>query len=258
MKLILGTMDIKKENMQEIINNAGEIGYEIIDTAWVYKNEKVVGECVANYNSKNNKKLKIQTKVWTPFFSDIKNTLKQQMKDLQLQKIYSVLLHRPSLNFNETINAWKYLIKLQQEGVIEKIGVSNFDKDMIKILIQETGVKPQINQIELSITNFRMDRVFYCLSEGIEVQGWSVMGNNSSSLNNKLCQTLSKKYKVSPATIAISYLTTQKIIPVVKSSTYEHLLANYNSRDICLSKEVIDKLAKENKYDNKFEEIYPY
>lgn len=258
MKLILGTMDISNDKMQETINNAGEIGYEIVDCAWVYQNEKLVGECVENYNKTHEKQLKLQTKVWTPFFNDIEKTLKQQMNDLRVTKIYSVLLHRPSLDFNETIKAWRYLIELQNKGIIEKIGVSNFDKDMIKILIGETGVKPQINQIELSITNFRMDRVYYCLQEGIEVQGWSVMGNNLSAINNEKCIELSKKFRVTPANIAISYLTTQNIVPVVKARSYDHLNANFNSFNLKLSEDALNILRNENKYDNKFEELYPY
>lgn len=258
MKIILGTMDILHEKMQDVINDAGKLGYELIDTAWIYQNEKVVGEAVYNYNLKNSKKLKLQTKIWPDFYDDIENKFQEQLNDLKVDKIYSVLLHRPSLDFNLTIKAWKFLIKQQKMGIIEKIGVSNFDKDMIKILVGLTNVKPSVNQIELSVHNFRLDRTTYLKKENINIQAWSVMGNNFSVLKNKTVLSLATTYNCLASDIAISYLTSQNISVVVKASSKLHLKQNLNAKNIKLKQEDLNLLLKENIFDNKFEESLPH
>ena len=241
--------------MKENIRFAIEQGYFGIDTAWVYQNEEVVGQAIEELKSENIN-VKIQTKIWTDFYDNPRKALSNQLNSLRTKSIYSLLLHRPSIDFKKSIHAWKELIKFKKENLVKHIGVSNFDKDMIDILIKETNVKPEMNQIEMSVTNFRDDRYHYNTKKNIEIQGWSPMGKDIHKiLDNEYIKLLAKEFNVTPATIAISYLTSQNIVPVLASSSIEHIGEMKNLVD--LSNEQINKIKSFNTYSNKFTETYP-
>ena len=256
-KIYLGTMDIVEEKMKSSIKNALDAGFYGIDTAWRYHNESIIGQSLAGLRTEGYKNIKVQTKIWPDFFDDPLKILKVQLKALQLQQVDSLLLHRPSVDFRRSINAWKELIKIKKLGLTKKIGVSNFDKDMIEILVQATNVVPEINQIEMSVTNFRDDRLHYLQKHQIEPQGWSPMGKDIKRiLNNDIVVKLASKYNVSAATIAISYLTSQGIVPILKSTTKSHIFEMQNL--VMLTQTEINDLKTYNTYHNKASETYTY
>ena len=256
-KMYLGMMGHRDANhLKDMIKTAIDAGYHGIDSAKIYGNEDVVGQALTMLKNEGTD-VKVQTKIWTADFKETRKVFEEMLKNLQVNKVHSLLLHRPSINFYESIDAWKELIELKKEGKVEHIGVSNFDKDMVEILIKETGVTPEFNQIEMSLTNFRDDRLHYNNSKNIEVQGWSAMGKNPSEiLNNPTVKKLAQKHNVSEGCIALSFLTTQNIVPIIGTSKVERV--KENAHTIELSKDEICELMSVNKYENKFEETYPY
>lgn len=256
-KMYLGTMGRNDvNNLTQLIREAVKHNYWGIDSAAIYGNEEITGEAMRILREENIVP-RIQTKIWTSDFTRAREAFKEMLAKLQLDKVDSLLLHRPSINFNESIDAWKVLIELKKEGKVDRIGVSNFDYDMIKILENKTGVIPEINQIEMSLTNFRHDRLYKNNKMNIEVQGWSALGKNTKQLlENPILQEVAKKHDLEPSQAAISFLTTQGIIPIIGTSKPERILMN--SKTIKLSNEDIIKLNEINEYDSKFEETYPY
>lgn len=255
MKTWFGTMSIPAEKMEECIKTAIDSGYFGIDSAWIYKNEDIVGEAIKSLSSKGYD-IKIQTKIWTDHYEDLFSAFGQMLERMQVDKIYSLLLHRPTVDFNLTISAWEKLIELKNLGMVEHIGVSNFDKDMIKLLIRKTGVKPEFNQVEMSVSNFRHDRLFFNTKEGIETQAWSPMGHNvPRNLNEPIVIELAKKYSAAPSQILLSFLTSQGIVPCSSATELDHI--KQNVQYIQLSEGDINSLRILNVYDNRFEETYP-
>ena len=47
------------------------------------------------------------------------------------------------------METWRAFIELQDDGLARAIGVSNFQPDHLRRIIDETGVTPAVNQIEL-------------------------------------------------------------------------------------------------------------
>ncbi|AGM25412.1 aldo/keto reductase [Spiroplasma chrysopicola] len=160
-KVVLGTMDIEDEN---VIINALKNGYEIIDSAEEYQNEKIIGRAIKHYLNETHHErtdLIIATKISAHSVekNQTKKVVYQALENLQLDYLDIVLLHHPSLNFEATIKAYQELLTLKKAGLIRTVGVSNFDKDMIKLLYAKTGCYPEINQIEFSPFNQRWDRI---------------------------------------------------------------------------------------------------
>lgn len=247
-------MNLTQDSLDNCFKVLKKNGYDFIDTAYVYQNEQMVGKALKKLDS--NSLIPVQSKVWVTQFKDVKKALTIALKKLGLKKIWSYLLHRPHFDMNLNINAWKQLIKCQQLGLVENIGVSNYDKDMIEILKRSTGVKPAINQIELSANNFREDRVFYNLKEKIEIQAWSPMGDLNSNLKNPTLLKIAKKHKVDVPSILISYISCQNISLIVKSQSPERTINNAKALKVKLTKEEINQIKELNTYKNKASETF--
>lgn len=252
-KIIFGTYEMTdQEKITNCIFAAGKAGYNVIDTAWVYKNEKEVGQAVREYNSANAHQLMIQTKLWPSFFLNAREQVLSQLSVMGIRKIHSVLLHRIPINLEDALYAWKELIKLKNEGIIEHIGVSNFDHDDIEYLIYNTGFCPEVNQIELSIINYRHDRVLYNQKRNIIIQAWSPLGKNLIPLNLSSVKKISIKNNCTTAQVAIAFLLQQNNAVVVKSEHPERIQQNIDALKIKLSDKDLEILQRENKYENKY------
>ena len=59
------------------------------------------------------------------------------------------LIHWPVPAEDKYVETWQAFIELQQEGLTRSIGVSNFQPAHLKRIVDETGVTPSINQVEL-------------------------------------------------------------------------------------------------------------
>lgn len=258
MRLGFGTwMNVSSTSLEQCIAAASEVGYNYIDTAHIYGNESQIGKALSKLKkTKKPVDLPIQSKVWVSQFDDVKKALSSSLKKLNQTKIWSYLLHRPHLDMNKTIQAWKQLIKCKELGMVENIGVSNFDKDMIKLLIAKTGVKPWCNQIELSVNNFREDRLVFNNQEKIAIQAWSPLGVIEKNLKNPILVKLAKKYKTDVPGILIAFLNSQNIPLIVKSSQPERVISNANGMKIKLTKTEIATLRSLNTYENKAPETY--
>ena len=75
--------------------------------------------------------------------------MRQQPERLGLDRIDLLLIHWPNPNQDRYVDAWKGMQELLADGRVRAIGVSNFKPSHLDRLIQETGVAPHVNQIQL-------------------------------------------------------------------------------------------------------------
>ncbi|WHQ37304.1 aldo/keto reductase [Spiroplasma sp. SV19] len=254
-KIGFGTLFLKKE---EAIINALENGYKIIDTAKVYQNEEMVGQAIKKYLITNNTKREdviIETKIWCDDIEadNTTNAVLEALKRLDVNYLDIVLIHRPNMNFHKTIKAYGELLQCKAQGLIRVVGVSNFDKDMIEVLFEKTGIYPNINQIEFSPFNQRWDRVQYCQDKNILVQAYSSI---TKVLENQLLITEAKKYNCTVAQLVLAWVKYFSIQPIVKSETLQHIKENNNIEKIKLTKKTIQLIQGLNMYDNVYAETF--
>ncbi|MFJ1522654.1 aldo/keto reductase family protein [Spiroplasma sp. ald] len=251
-KIAFGTLFLKKE---EAIINALQNGYKIIDTAKVYKNEEIVGRAIKKYLNSNNQKredITIETKIWCDDIEaeNTTNAVLESLKRLNVTYLDIVLIHRPNLNFYKTIKAYTELLQCKAKGLINVVGVSNFDKDMIEILFEETGIYPNLNQIEFNPFNQRWDRVQYCQNKNILVQAYSPIAN---TMENQILVAEAKKYNCTVAQLVLAWIQYFSIQPIAKAELLRHIQENKQSEKIRLTKKTIQILQSLNMYDD----IYP-
>ncbi|WP_412032669.1 aldo/keto reductase family protein [Malacoplasma muris] len=227
-KIGFGTYKIIDENqMLTAIIAASKNKYDFIDTAVVYENEHLVGNAIEHLRKNNMFIPIIQSKLWvTQYELDIIEEVKKSIEKLKVKAIDCYLLHRPHVDMTVNVKAWKGLIKAQKMGLIKEIGVSNFDRDQIELLYNETNVYPICNQIECSVTYYRPDRMFYNKQKNISIQGWRPMGDLNQTLNSSLINKMAKKYKVTKSQLLVSFTKTSGAIPIIKSVNPDRIKEN--------------------------------
>src|SRR5690606_33635910 len=125
-------------------------GYRLIDTAAIYGNEAGTGRAI-RASGLPREQVFITTKLWNDRHGhdSTAQALTESLERLGLHYIDLYLIHGPAPARGRYVEAWESMIRLQDEGLVRSIGVSNFTVDTLQALLDETGVLPVINQIEL-------------------------------------------------------------------------------------------------------------
>ena len=120
-----GTFQITDpQEAEESVINAIKAGYRHIDTAQSYLNEEAVGRGIKK-SGVSREELFITTKIWisNTTYDGVLESFQRSLDRLNLEYVDLLLLHQP---YNDTYGAWRAMEKLQEEGKIRAIGVSNF------------------------------------------------------------------------------------------------------------------------------------
>ena len=129
---------------------AAHYGYRHLDTAAFYANEAEVGEAVRS-SEVPREELFVTSKVWKDDngYDSTLRAFDASMAKLGLPTLDLYLIHWPVPSTDLYVDTWRALVRLQQEGRVQSIGVANFHAHHIERLIAETGVAPVVNQVEL-------------------------------------------------------------------------------------------------------------
>ena len=83
------------------------------------------------------------------------------------------LIHWPNPSVGKYVDTWRAMIELRDRGSVRSIGVSNFAQDFLSRLIDETGVTPAVNQIELHPYFPQQEMRGFHAANGIVTEAWS-------------------------------------------------------------------------------------
>lgn len=213
-----------------------EANYGHIDTAKIYLNERSVGKAIKK-SSLNREDIFVTTKVWN---TDVikRKTRKAFFKSLRRLKLKYVDLYLIHWPVDGYIDAYLELVKLQKEGYIKSIGVSNFQIRHLEELKKHTDIVPAVNQIESNPQFNNQELISYCQAHNIAVEVWSPLGGSKHSLlNEPTLVKLSEKYHKTTAQIIIRWHIQRGVIVLVKSSHKERIYSNLDVFDFELSSE---------------------
>lgn len=177
----LGVFKIEPKQTEKLVSEALEAGYRHIDTAMIYKNEKAVGRAIAASGVPRDE-LFITTKLWNSDHEHPRKALKTSLERLGLDKVDLYLIHWPMPMHDTSVGAWRSLVKFLGEGTVASIGVSNFEIEHLRHLVDETGVVPAVNQIELHPLHQRTELRDYCHDLGIAIEAWGPLTQGKSNL----------------------------------------------------------------------------
>lgn len=143
----------------------------------------------------------------------------------------SYLMHwpKPDIHCKEwkqvSIDTWRAMEELYQEGKVRSIGLSNFLPHHLDNILENCTVKPMIDQLEIHPGYCQTFAVEYAKKHGLQVQAYSPVARKAL-LDNFYIVELAEKYGVSPAQICLRFLTQKDIIPLPKASVIERMKEN--------------------------------
>lgn len=229
----LGCWDMWNTEAQRAVETALEIGYRLIDTAAMYRNEAEVGAGIAASGMKR-EDLFITTKV-NNADQGFDSTLRAYEKSCQLLQVDYVdlyLVHWPIKSTRR--DTWKALEKLYADGAVRAIGVCNYLPPFLDELDGYSDIVPAVNQCEFTPYLLQKDLLDACQQRGILLQCWSPLLRGQRFNDPKLI-AIAAKYGKTPAQMLLRWALDHGLSTIPKSSSRERLQENFDIFDFAIS-----------------------
>ena len=110
------------------------------------------------------------------------------------------------------------MIALREGGVVGSIGVSNFTEAMLTRLIDETGVTPAVNQVELHPYLPQGPLRAFHREHGIRTESWSPLARRSELLKEPVIGEIAAAQGVSPTQVVLRWHVQLGSTPIPKSA----------------------------------------
>ena len=221
-----GVWQVPDSDAEGATTEAIVAGYRSIDTAQIYANEAGVGRAIAASGVPRSD-LFITTKVWNT--SQGRDTTKRafeaSLKKLGGDYLDLYLIHWPSPKRGKFVETWQALVELKKEGRVRSIGVSNFGPDELGRIIEATGEKPVLNQIELHPRFQQRETRAYHAEHGIATEAWSPLGQGQL-LQDPAILALAQKHGRSAAQVILRWHLKNDFIVIPKSVTPSRIREN--------------------------------
>ncbi|WP_431841879.1 aldo/keto reductase [Calidifontibacter indicus] len=239
-----GTYPLKDEEGITAIVGALEAGYRYLDTAVNYGNETEVGEALRR-SGLPREDVRIATKIPGRFHAkDLALTsLRDSAQRLGVEQIDVGLIHWPNPSVGLYVEAWQALVEAQQEGLVRTIGVSNFTGEHLRRIIDETGVTPAINQIEVHPLFPQQEMLQVDADLGILTQAWSPMGKRRAPFEAEPVAAAAKAHDVSPGQVILRWHLQRGVMPLPKSATPSRQADNLDVFGFELSAAEVDAIT---------------
>ena len=238
----LGTWPMDDDQVRDALATALDLGYRHVDTAENYGNERGVGRAIREA-SVPREDIWVTTKFNKRWHTDVRAGVEGNLERLGLDYADLVLVHWPNPAQNRYVQAWEGLIALREEGLIRAIGTSNFLPEHLDRLIAETGVTPELNQIECHPYLDRANLRAYDDAHGIVTGSWSPLGRGNGLLDEPVVTTLADAHGATPSQIVLAWHLSQGLVVTPKSSDRTHLQQNLDAADITLTRDEIASLS---------------
>lgn len=234
-----GTYEISPDQTKQAVLSAFEEGYRLIDTAQYYQNEQQVGEAV-KASGLNRDEVFITTKTMTDGYEDTKIDLDESLRRSGLDYFDLVLIHWP---MGHDIDTWHALEAAYKAGKTRAIGISNFNSRRTLDLIQQSSVRPMVDQIEthLFLQQWKMHE--FLEKENIVHESYSPLGNGQQNLmSNPVLTEIGEKYGKSPIQIILRYLVQNDVVTIPRSTNPAHIKSNIDIFDFELDSDDLKRL----------------
>lgn len=237
-----GTYPMKDQEVETAVQAALLTGYRLIDTAARYENETGVGNAI-QASEIDRKDIFLTTKLRgsEQGYDEALRGLDASLQRLNMEYVDLYIIHWPLPAKDLYVESWKALITAQKDGKVRSIGVSNFQPAHLERIIQETGVTPAVNQIEIHVDFPQPDLVAFNTRHNIQTEGWRPLGKDL--LENPVIGQISEKHNRNPAQIMLRWATQSDIIPIPKSSNPDRMRANLEIFDFTLDDTDLAEIA---------------
>jgi 2,5-diketo-D-gluconate reductase A len=134
------------------------------------------------------------------------------------------------------------LIRLRDEGRVRSIGVSNFQQPHLQRLLDETGVVPVLNQVELHPYLQQLELRAFHGRHGISTQAWSPLGRGNV-LSDPVVGRIAAAIGRTPAQVILRWHLHLGILTIPKASSRDRIASNLDIFGFELDDAHLDELA---------------
>ncbi|XP_028602061.2 estradiol 17 beta-dehydrogenase 5-like isoform X2 [Podarcis muralis] len=264
--------EVQKSKCEEAIKVAIELGFRLIDGAFIYGNEEEIGRGmnakIADGTVKRDE-LFYTGKLWGTFHRPelVRTSVEESLKKLKLDYMDLFLIHMPfplkpgadplpkdesgKLVFDEVdlCQTWEAMELCKDAGLVKSIGVSNFNQRLLEKILNKPGLKykPVLNQVECHPYLKQAKLLSFCKSKDVVLEAFSALGSQRDEAwmdtstpvlrEEPVLVDLAKKHNRSPALIALRYQLQRGVVVLAKSFTQKHIKENLQVFDFQLPEE---------------------
>lgn len=242
-QLGFGVWQVPNNVTEQVVGTAIAAGYRSIDTAAAYDNETGVGAAIAA-SGVPREQLFITTKLWNADHGHDKTlrAVDASLKRLKLDYVDMLLIHWPMPRKQLYVESWRAFVELRKQGRVRSIGVSNFTIPCLQNIMDDSGVTPVVNQIELHPRFQQHSLREFHREHKIATESWSPLGQGQL-LKNATIETLAKKHGKTPAQIILRWQLDSGLIAIPKSVTPERIRENFAVFDFHLDTDDMNAIA---------------
>jgi Aldo/keto reductases, related to diketogulonate reductase len=229
------------EQCTESVKTAVEMGYRHVDTAQIYGNEAAVGKGLSAADVDRDDVF-LATKVWIDNLApeDVAASTRESLQKLDTEYVDLLYVHWPAGAYDpeETLSAFA---ELRDDGLIDRIGVSNFEPEHLDAATDALGEAPFANQVECHPLLRQEELREYADANDVELVGYSPLARGKI-LDDPTVGDIAEKHGVSAAQVSLAWLRESGVTAIPKATGENHLSDNWASLGLELDDEDIQQI----------------
>jgi 2,5-diketo-D-gluconate reductase A len=246
-QLGFGVFQIEPAETEKATLDALEVGYRHIDTAEMYGNEKEVGLAVRGSGLKR-EDIFVTSKLNNGFHAHdaALKAFDGTLEALGFDYLDLFLIHWPLPAVGDFVETWKALEEIHKTGRVRAIGVSNFQPDHIRRLLDQTDTVPAVNQIEAHPYLTQDDVRAFDFDNDIATEAWSPIAQGKV-LGDPVIQNIADRVGKTTAQVTLRWHIQRGDIVFPKSVTHSRVVENFEIFDFELTKDDLVAITARNK-----------
>ncbi|WP_235737512.1 aldo/keto reductase [Nocardioides alcanivorans] len=232
-----GTFKIDPFETAEVVSRALQVGYRHIDTAQMYGNEQGVGEAVRTSGISRDEVF-VTTKLNNPHHrpDDVRRSFDESLATMGLDRIDLFLIHwpLPTQYDGDYVSTWRAMTELVADGRVRSVGVSNFEPNHLARIIDETGIVPAVNQVEVHPYFDNTEVRAANAARGVLTEAWSPIARGAVT-GDPVVKAIADRVGRSETQVALRWHLQRGDIVFPKTVNTERMRANLEVTDFELT-----------------------
>ncbi|WP_144903730.1 aldo/keto reductase [Halobellus captivus] len=219
------------------VSTAVDLGYDHVDTAQSYGNEELVAEGLARAD-RDADDVFVATKLDTAnlAYGDVITTARESAERLDVDSLDLLYVHWPIDTYDpeETLPA---LDELVDDGVVDRVGLSNFRRDQLLDAIDRLDAPLAAHQVEMHPLLPQAELHDLAVEHDHRLVAYCPIARNRVAEVEAIID-VAEKHDATPAQVSLAWLRAKgNVTAIPKAASLPHVRENFGSLDVELDDE---------------------